>query len=110
MLAVVAAVVDPVAATVVEAVVAAVVPAAVVAVAATAVALFEVLVDAPAAMQPVRIAAVVTPARPLTRLARRAGCGRRRRGADRTGAVGTGGGSAVPFVLSCFRLSMMFMG
>ena len=92
--AVVVAVVAAVVAALVAGVVA-VVTAVVAALAATAaVELFEVPVEALAAMQPVRMAAVVTPARPVTRLARRAGCGRRRRGAG-----------AVPFV----RLSMMFM-
>lgn len=42
---------------------------------------------APAAMQPVRIAAAATPATPAARRARRAGCGRRRRVVVWVGAV-----------------------
>ena len=71
----------------VVAVVAAVVTAVAVRLASLAVA--DVPWAALAAMHPVRIAAAVTPARPVTLRARRAGCGRRRRGARR-GWVGGG--------------------
>ena len=76
-------------AAVVLAVVAAVVVAAVVAVVATVAAETrsadaadddDVPLDAPAAMHPVSSAAVATPAAPVMRRARRAGCGRRLRG------------------------------
>jgi hypothetical protein len=51
--------------------------------------------DALAAMHPVRMAAVATPASPVTRRARRAACGRRRR-AVRAGVV-----SFVLFSMMC---------
>lgn len=78
VLAVVAAVVTVVLAVVAGVVLAVTEPAAVEA--------LEAPLDAPAAMQPVRMAAVATPASPVTRRARRAGCGRRRR-AVRAGVV-----------------------
>ncbi len=84
------------------AVVAVVVLAVVAAVGLAAVEAVEAPLDAPAAMQPVRIAAVATPASPVIRRARWAGCGRRRR-AGRTALVGT----AALLVASSVLFSMM---
>jgi transposase len=53
-------------------------------------------VDAPATMNPVRIAPAARPATPVTRRARRAGCGRRRR-AVRGAATGLTGVSLSVF-------------
>ena len=84
VLAVVLAVVAAVVLAAVAAVVATVADAAVAAVTVDAASELAAVVPAepfaaPTAMHPVRIAAAATPAAPVTRRARRAGCGRRRR-------------------------------